>query len=395
MFKFARYFFSVFLITTVIPLVLMFFWTHRQMEHMNQEQDLHILDIGVNQLNTTIDSYLRLQRSYMMEKIQDLQIDNLSSSQMKSLLKVENIEKVYGNEGSKFVSYYELISSKETKKPDLYSVLILPSRIHQNYGLKIWKKVDYSLLRPAGPFNVAVYAGDKTDQSSLIKIIDDPFMMPHDNMPKSNGPEPDAAGRDIPPPKPFFEPPNADFANRPPDFAPNKSLNTASVKIFDNNGKTAATLVIASMMHPKPMAPQKPIEKQFGLIILFAGSILSLITGFYINKNFIKPLFEISNASKKVQEGDLSFELKTDIKQEQIINTFNNFNQMIKGLNEKNELRKSFITSLTHDLRTPLIAQERSLGFISKKFEELGAKDDYELAKSLEKNNKHLLRMVT
>lgn len=393
MFKFARYFFSVFLITTVIPLILMFFWTHRQMDHMNREQDLHILDIGVKQLKTTIDGYLRLQGSYMMEKTQDLQVENLSLSQIKNLLKIDNIEKLYGKVGSKFISYYELVTDKETQKSDLYSVIILPSRIHQNYGLKILKKVDYSLLRPAGPFNVAVYAGDKVGRDSLITIVNDPFMHPHMDFPTHNISRPKIPEHEMPPPKSFLELRGKHF-HRPSDFAPNKSNNKMNVKIFDNNGKTAATLVITSMMHPKPMEPQKPVEKQLGLIILFAGSILSLSTGFYINKNFVKPLLELSNASKKVQEGDLSFELKTNIRQEQIVNTFNNFNLMIKGLNEKNELRKSFVTSLTHDLRTPLIAQERSLEFISKKFQDLGSQDDYELAKSLEKNNKHLLRMV-
>jgi signal transduction histidine kinase len=384
MFRFARYFFSVFLITTVIPLIMMFFWTHRQMEHMGQEQDLHMLDVGVNQLKITIDNYLRLQQSYILEKMQNLPVEKMSLTQLQDILKIDKIEAIYDERESLFKSYYELIPSKETNKPELYSVLIAPAKNPKNNGLKIWKKVDYSLLRPTGPFDVEVYAGDKTDSDSLITVAKDPFMPSHPDMH-------DPGHR---PPFPSFGHPPKPFDNPPPGFLRNKSNHHATIKISDNNGKTVATLLISAMMQPKPMAPQKPIEKQFGLIILFAGSILSLLTGFYISKNFVKPLLVLSNASKKVQEGDLSFELKTDIKQEQIINTFNNFNQMIRGLSEKNELRRSFITSLTHDLRTPLIAQERSLEFISNKFEDLGSQDDYELAKSLEKNNKHLLRMV-
>ena len=67
---------------------------------------------------------------------------------------------------------------------------------------------------------------------------------------------------------------------------------------------------------------------------------------------------------------------------------------MVQGLKEKEELRSSFIRNLTHDLRTPLIAQERALSMISDKFIELNLKEEKELAKSLEKNTSHLLRMV-
>ena len=121
---------------------------------------------------------------------------------------------------------------------------------------------------------------------------------------------------------------------------------------------------------------------------------LSLLIALYINRNFITPLMVLSEASKEVMKGNLDTHVSTNIKYAQILSTFDNFNAMVKGLKEKEKLRNSFITSLTHDLRTPLIAQERCLTFISQKFKQMKLEEEYDLAKSLEKNNKHLLRMV-
>ena len=67
---------------------------------------------------------------------------------------------------------------------------------------------------------------------------------------------------------------------------------------------------------------------------------------------------------------------------------------MILNLQTKEKLRESFISNLTHDLRTPLVSQSQSLEFISQKFKEIGLTNEYELAESLAKNNEHLLKMV-
>ena len=82
--------------------------------------------------------------------------------------------------------------------------------------------------------------------------------------------------------------------------------------------------------------------------------------------------------------------IQTNTKQKTVQETCANFNDMVKGLKEKEELRAGFIRNLTHDLRTPLIAQERALSMISGKFSELNLDEEKELAKSLEKNTSHL-----
>lgn len=129
-------------------------------------------------------------------------------------------------------------------------------------------------------------------------------------------------------------------------------------------------------------------------MIILAGVLLSIYVTRYINLNFINPFIKLSAAANRVKSGDLNLVLKTNTKQKTVQETCANFNDMVKGLKEKEELRAGFIRNLTHDLRTPLIAQERALSMISGKFSELNLDEEKELAKSLEKNTSHLLRMV-
>jgi two-component system sensor histidine kinase/response regulator len=67
---------------------------------------------------------------------------------------------------------------------------------------------------------------------------------------------------------------------------------------------------------------------------------------------------------------------------------------MLDQLDEKERLRNNFISNLTHDFRTPLIAQTRSLELLIKDFDELGMSQQAKLGRSLVNNNQHLLGMV-
>ncbi len=388
MFKFARYFFAVFFITTIVPLVLMFSWNHYQMNRMMKEKNQHFLDFGSKELKRTTQQYLKIRESYILEKILYLPTEKVLLKNLQDIFKTEKIELIYDKKIIKVESYYEAIKSKSSNKPELYNVLVTPFKNSKIKGIKIAEKVDLKQFHPNGPFDIEIYLGNKTDKNSFLKSLKDPLFP--QNLP------------------PFMQ-------NKMPqisrfiDFAKIENSEHKEVKINDNYGKTVAILLIkpadmpissfSSPPHgfqgpPPPPGTGHDVENELGLLILLAGSVFSLLMGFYLSRNFIKPLLVLSNALKQVQQGNLSFELDTHIKQEQIFGIFNDFNQMIKGLREKDTLRKSFVTNLTHDLKTPLIAQERSLGIIANEFESLGLKGPYALAKGLEKNNKHLLRMV-
>jgi len=388
MFKFARYFFAVFLITTIIPLLLMFSWNHHQMERMMKEKNHHFLDFASNEIKRTTQQYLKIRESFILEKFLDLSTEKVSVKKLQNIFETDKIELIYNRKINKVESYYEAIKSKPANRAELYNVLIVPFKDSSIKGIKIAEKVELKQFHPNGPFSIDIYLGNKADKNSFLEVLNDPLFASQSHSFKQNK---------MPPP-PMFR-----------DFKRFQNFEHKKVKIIDNYGKTVAVLLIKPMeAHappffqpsfrfkgpPPPQGPGHNIENELGMLILLAGSVFSLLMGFYLSKDFINLLLILSDALKQVKKGNLSFVLDTHIKQEQILNIFNDFNQMIKGLKEKDALRKSFVTNLTHDLKTPLIAQERSLGIISKEFEELGLKESYELAKGLEKNNKHLLRMV-
>ncbi|MDD3419610.1 MAG: HAMP domain-containing sensor histidine kinase [Candidatus Gastranaerophilales bacterium] len=369
MLKSARYFFIVFIITTLIPLVLMFLWTSKKMQSMRKEHSRHFLAVDIGQLKNSTNMYLRLQEAKILGKTQSLP-EGINLEKMKKIFPDEQVSLI-NYSGNEIVSYYEFMKIPDSHSEVLYSSVVVPVK-SQKHSMKFSSKVDLNKIRPFGPFDVELYKGDKITKDSFV------LLLPAANMP--------------PPPE---------LGHRHP-FHNNKRLyqepkgTYSTVTLYDSSRKAVATLGLKHFDagHNGPPGGLPPLQDEFGLLILLTGSCLSFVVGFYIHKNFITPILELSEASKKVQNGDLSFEVSTKVKHDQIQNTYRNFNQMIKDLREKEELRKSFILNLTHDLRTPLFAQERSLSMIAQRFEALGLLDEVELSKSLEKNNQHLLRMV-
>jgi len=383
MLKFSRYFFIVFLLVTVLPLAMMFFWNHHQVGQMRDSREQKFLDFGIKQLEYNTGRYLDSTEDFISRVVVNLAAENITLKQIKNIIGSDNVyligsdNQLYGETIVPEVlqkidfgkiktntSFYEIYKSGDNSQP--VAVFAVPYKIGENKGIVVLNKIDLKLLRPSGPFVAEVYnAYDK----SLIGIVQDPF-----------GP-------------PFPRTGTKNYDKHPQPEAFSKLFNLQNLE-----GTDSVTVVLKNFKQPRPPRPahKSPEEAgvEFGLIFLLTGGVLSLLTGFYIKKNFINPFVAISDASERIQTGDLSFQLDTKTSSHEVRNTFSSFNQMIEGLKEKEEIRNSFISSLTHDLRTPLIAQERALELISDEFQKLNLTEPYKLAKSLENNNKHLLVMV-
>jgi signal transduction histidine kinase len=116
--------------------------------------------------------------------------------------------------------------------------------------------------------------------------------------------------------------------------------------------------------------------------------------GFRFREKFILPIERLSSISQKVAYGDLTVRAETDQPSHEIRGTMQNFNRMVEMLQEKEELRRNFIANLTHDFRTPLIAQERALELLMEEFSQSDLKELAPLSNGLLENNRHLLKMV-
>lgn len=147
-----------------------------------------------------------------------------------------------------------------------------------------------------------------------------------------------------------------------------------------------------SQMHKMPQQPQsKPDAPPVAIpiiVILGISSIFVYLVLKYIDKNFVKPLGIIENNVDQIKNGLLDVEFTTNSENNKIIDTFNTMNGMVEGLKQREKLHDNFIRNLVHDLRAPVIAQERAMEILS---EELG---ENALVEGMVQNNDAYLKMI-
>lgn len=83
---------------------------------------------------------------------------------------------------------------------------------------------------------------------------------------------------------------------------------------------------------------------------------MSTVASYYLVSKVFSPLEQISKASKQVAAGDFSPELSYKGEFEELENTFQNFNRMVKELNSVEIMRNDFIADVSHEFKTPLSA---------------------------------------
>jgi len=390
-----------------------------QMLSIERQNTNHIISIGVKEVKDYIEETQKSQERIILERLHNLHGKEINETALKTAFHDMDLKFIYNNPPSKNEQYFKNIGNK------IYTINIIPITNSKIKAVEFATNSDFSDVKIRGPFVAEFYAGSKISDENLLYVFKDfrrppPADMgpppegmkpPHEWMgppPMQNGNmEPPFHPEDIRPPFPpemmgdqmhAYEPrPPEDireFDKNPPHtgIPKNKHINYSKIELKDKDGNIAATVlikVLTRMHEPPPL-----LRNTLSILILMAGIILSVTGAAFINKNYVIPLITLSEAAKRVQDGYLSIKITAHSNQEQILKTFGYFNDMVEGLKEKEELRKSFIASLTHDLRTPIVAQERSLGLIAETFKKLNLLDEYELSKTLEKNNQHLLRIV-
>lgn len=328
---------------------------------MELDASHHILDAISREINFNIENHLKIETVNAMKKLYMPKLENISKKEIADIFSDSKVE--FLSEFPEEITYY--YETDDT--PKLYSVSIIPFMENGIKGIKITREVTPAMLKQAGPYYLEFYSGKEIDEKKLIG-----YSTPN-KIPKS------LTG---------FK---KSLQHIPQGIPKNKDI---SYKIFafdKNYTKGDITILIKTSWH---IPPANPYERRAVLFIIIAGVFFSIFIARFINTGFVNPFIKLSAASRRVKAGDLNLVLKAGSNPKIVQETYNNFNEMVKGLKEKEELRSSFIRNLTHDFRTPLIAQERALSLISNKFRELDLKDEMELSKSLEKNSSHLLRMV-
>ena len=151
----------------------------------------------------------------------------------------------------------------------------------------------------------------------------------------------------------------------------------------------ASEIMDSSSDMQEPMRPDNSPPMAIPLIfIVFFSSVFVFLILRYIDKNFVSPLISIEENIKKIKEGNLEIEFKGKSENKEVEETFATLNDMVQGLKQKEKLEDAFIQNLVHDLRTPVIAQERAMEILSDELK------DNPIAQGIVENNDAYLKII-
>lgn len=89
-----------------------------------------------------------------------------------------------------------------------------------------------------------------------------------------------------------------------------------------------------------------------GMVIVMA--IISILSMLVVARKLIAPIVALTKATKKVGEEEFTSELSID-RSDEIGQLAKSFQQMIHRLNENDQIRKAFISDVSHDFQSPLL----------------------------------------
>jgi signal transduction histidine kinase len=127
-------------------------------------------------------------------------------------------------------------------------------------------------------------------------------------------------------------------------------------------------------------------------LVLAVGGIVWF--GSWFQSNYVKPMDNLLRVIQNVTQGYKRARVNKFSNIMEINQTLDGFNQMMDTLEGNERFRNTFVTTLTHDLKTPLIAQKRVLSIFQDEFQSSGNEDLARLAQGTLKNNDSLLTMV-
>jgi len=89
--------------------------------------------------------------------------------------------------------------------------------------------------------------------------------------------------------------------------------------------------------------------------IAISALIVSIVFAMALSSNLNKPIMELDRAAKRLGQGDLSAHIAID-RSDELGALAATFNDMAQKLKELDELKDSFVSSVSHELRSPLTA---------------------------------------
>ncbi len=90
------------------------------------------------------------------------------------------------------------------------------------------------------------------------------------------------------------------------------------------------------------------------LAVFFVMLIICLFVTYYISARITEPISEISRVSKLIADGNLTKRVELKNYENEIGELAVNFNEMVTALENSDKIKNSFISDVSHELKTPL-----------------------------------------
>ena len=91
-------------------------------------------------------------------------------------------------------------------------------------------------------------------------------------------------------------------------------------------------------------------------LVVFAGFSMIVGTGIsiFVGRRILMPISELRTNMSKVATGDFSIQMNEQPKVEEVQQLYKDFNVMVQELSSIETLRNDFVSSVSHEFKTPL-----------------------------------------
>ena len=148
---------------------------------------------------------------------------------------------------------------------------------------------------------------------------------------------------------------NIDFTEKYMSYSGEEIFEAATPILVDNENRGTFVIGFSQDQMNKQINDGISIMTKQIKIVSTIAIILAIILANFLGYTFAKPLKMLTSASEEISKGNLNVEVNFKSKDE-IGNLFTTFNKMAKQIKELDSMKDSFVSSVSHELRSPLSA---------------------------------------